>query len=1251
MPDIASLAIAVDSTQAKTASKTLDELAVSGGKAEQSTTALANANAVLSKVYGDLARAAAAWKVYDYIKDATLLNARYETLGISMTQVGVNAGYTANQMEAAARAMQRTGISMTESRVSAMKLVQAHIDLADSTKLARIAQDAAVIGGINSSEAFSRLVHGVQTAQVEILRGIGINVSFEEGYAKTAATLGKTAVQLTENEKSQSRLNQVMEKGKEISGTYEAAMSTAGKQMSSMQRYTEDLKVKIGEVFNETLTIGVMAFTDQMKGLNGEMDAVAANGQLNDWAEGVTAVFVTIADNANNLVGALKVIGLTLAALAAASNLEIWDSAGRSAIKEQYDQDVDAIYAGEDRFSKALEKRRTARAEDAAKLAEIESRKLEQTRSDLSAYAQALEQGLLTQQQYMVATEAIMKGAYGDNHHYSDSAPAKATVKKGPSEYDTLIKGIQEKIAMDNLDIQTQGQLSSAQKEAAKVMEDLRLGTLKLTQVQKIKLTGLLETRIAVDELKGVEDRAAKQAQADATARIKANDAAMESYIEMFYASEKGARDAVAAEEAKIAQFGKTKIQIEEMTLATLVLAQAQVKSGTFEYDSLQRQIESRQELIGLMKTSKGLEDKKASSAAEAASWKDIWTSVDKTAHDTFVNIFNGGQDAFTKLRDTLKATLLDLLYQMTVKKWIINLQANMTGAAGAIGNVASTALNGVSTAVGIGNLVGTGGLAGQFASGFSGSASAASAMMGGAELTTAAQMGSMAAAVAPYLVGALVLKSLTDYSVESRGNGLTATIGGATGLPSGSVGLYNEFAQNSSGILSGGNTINRDWSVADQGVATYIAGNVQRITASNRAYADALGLTSEGIENFTKSIEINTTGMDAAAQQAAIDAELAKFSAEQISTIYGEALAGVALSGETAAQTLQRLGADLTGVNAMFGDLGYTLFDVSVAGAAAASGVAAAFGSLQSMQTQLGSYYQNFYTAEEQRNNTYSSVQADLSGVGLNYSMEQLRGATRNDIRAAVDGLAGNTGTAEGAAQYAAAVRAANTLAPLTSSLDSVSTSAVAATQAIGGGGGGGGGGRSLVSSLQGLTDAIFKEVDRIKGLIAGDSILGYAEAKDNFDKATAAGRLGDQDALAALPGLSQNLLRLAETNESTLAGLNYVRAMTASSLLQTGTRVAGANGLTIPSFDVGTDRLNSDGLIMAHKNERIIPAAFNPTITENGELRAALNKMSEKLDAAVEQLNQIRIDSKRTADVTEKSDAIGPAPARAAL
>lgn len=59
---------------------------------------------------------------------------------------------------------------------------------------------------------------------------------------------------------------------------------------------------------------------------------------------------------------------------------------------------------------------------------------------------------------------------------------------------------------------------------------------------------------------------------------------------------------------------------------------------------------------------------------------KEMWRSIDGAAHDAFVNIFNGGRNAFDRLKDTLKAGLLDLLYQMTIKKWIVSIGASVTG-------------------------------------------------------------------------------------------------------------------------------------------------------------------------------------------------------------------------------------------------------------------------------------------------------------------------------------------------------------------------------------------------------------------------------------------------------------------------------------------------------------------------------------------------------------------------------------------
>jgi len=266
-----------------------------------------------------LAAGYALLKVGEYIKDSALLAARYETLGVVMEVVGRNAGYTKAQMTTATESIAAQGITMAESRQSAIKLVQAHVDLRNASALARIAQDAAVIGNINSSESFDRLVNGIARGNTLILRNIGINVNLQAAYGQMADSLGKTTKELTENERVQARLNAVIERGSDINGTYTASMDTAGKQLKSMQRYTEDLKVKIGETFNEVLTVAVMAFTDQLKNANGEVSDLSKNGQLAQWGHDLTAVFVGVANAIDNILTGLKMAG-TWAAHQSAGN-------------------------------------------------------------------------------------------------------------------------------------------------------------------------------------------------------------------------------------------------------------------------------------------------------------------------------------------------------------------------------------------------------------------------------------------------------------------------------------------------------------------------------------------------------------------------------------------------------------------------------------------------------------------------------------------------------------------------------------------------------------------------------------------------------------------------------------------------------------------------------------------------------------------------------------------------------------------
>jgi hypothetical protein len=211
---------------------------------------------------------------------------------------------------------------MLESRNSAIKLVQAHVDLANASKLARIAQDAAVIGNINSSEAFERLVNGISRGNVLILRNIGINVNLQSAYQQMAQELGKTAKELTENERVQARLNAVMERGTDIAGTYQASMDTAGKQILSMNRYVSDLKTTFGETFNEVLTIAVMGLTSGLKDANGEVSELAKNGQLQEWGHNLTMVFVGVANAIDNILNGAKAAGTWAAHFKASGDID-----------------------------------------------------------------------------------------------------------------------------------------------------------------------------------------------------------------------------------------------------------------------------------------------------------------------------------------------------------------------------------------------------------------------------------------------------------------------------------------------------------------------------------------------------------------------------------------------------------------------------------------------------------------------------------------------------------------------------------------------------------------------------------------------------------------------------------------------------------------------------------------------------------------------------------------------------------------
>jgi len=228
----------------------------------------------LGKVVGAIGFAALAKEAAKFTLESAKLAARVETLGVVTQTLGRNAGYSTTEILKLERSIQKQGITTQASRQALAKMMQAQLDLADATDLARLAQDAAVIAGTNSSEAFERLVNVISTGNVRMARTMGLQVDFNAGYEKMAEKLGITADALTAEQKAQARANAVIQEGTQIAGAYAEAMESVGKQLTSTPRYFEEFKVAFGENFIDVLGAGNLAVQDWLSGTTATLNAL-----------------------------------------------------------------------------------------------------------------------------------------------------------------------------------------------------------------------------------------------------------------------------------------------------------------------------------------------------------------------------------------------------------------------------------------------------------------------------------------------------------------------------------------------------------------------------------------------------------------------------------------------------------------------------------------------------------------------------------------------------------------------------------------------------------------------------------------------------------------------------------------------------------------------------------------------------------------------------------------------------------------
>lgn len=811
------------------------------------------------------------------------------------------------------------------------------------------------------------------------------------------------------------------------------------------------------------------------------------------------------------------------------------------------------------------------------------------------------------------AKEEIEKPKAGVD--YKPAVEVDAALARQIKAYNDLTAVMKEHVAETAREAAGLEPYNAAQKENIKLTEELAAGKRKLSPEQELQIRGLItqwETNLKViDTLEKSKKAAEEMAKVE---KQLADERA---------GALKRAGDEADANEELVATFGMTKAAIEQVELARLRAQLAQRGSAGLTAD----EIDQLEKLIAL-------KERSAAAVANVEAQKQVqefWTSIDKTAHDTFVSIADGGKGAFQRLKESAKNVFFDWLYQMTLKKWIINVGASMDGSSAVSGitggmsglSSATSTLSSITSSIsGVYSAL-TGGLtaAGGVGTGFIGS------IVGG---LNGAGAGSGLTSALGLSIGSTVAETLgpTIAGALSTGIGALATalpwVGGAVAIYSLAKAAFSmgpkQYADNSTlaGSLGSGGftgTMNTaytqkggwfrsdksgvDKAAVDAMQASGLAAAYDSIKAASTSYAKVLGLNADSIATRTQTVSI-ALGKDEAENQKAIT----DFFTGVGDTIAVELLPNIsafAQAGESASTTMQRLVTDFQAVDLLLASLGTTsekaFGAAGTAAIAARENLIALAGGLQNLATQMQYISENFVTqdakmtlARKQVTNTFSAITGVLNMFG--YTVPK----TVADYTYVVQDLTTSNALATDAGRQLYATLLA--LAPAFKSVSDYTAQLKSAAN----------------DQASAALDALSKAVDAQKNVVTA----AYTKAMDAIEA-----RIGTlTDSISTMTALSQAL-------KSAMTGVDAPGSATASrasaqAQVTAALAIAKASGV-LPSQESIADALNT--LKQDSSDQFATLADYQRGVAQSNAALEALGGLTDgQLSAAQQQLNLLQ-------------------------
>lgn len=490
---------------------------------------------------------------------------------------------------------------------------------------------------------------------------------------------------------------------------------------------------------------------------------------------------------------------------------------------------------------------------------------------------QTLGQQLRARMQEISAVGAAAKETkqnlnFANNNGGKDGKDGKAA-KEAQSEYDKLIGSIREKIALQDLEAQSEEKLTEGEKLAGKVMVELRDNKLKLVatskmsvEQQKIAIAKGLEELITSEKTNAARKEEAKATLAAAEARTK-HVATLYDGLDKLKEDVRAQRehnDQIGMSKSQLADLAAAKLEDQATTLDGLAIKKLDKDLDEVQYEIYRAQAKELRELARL-KRDGGVKEEIAEEAKQAQSeWAKFNDSVYNGLTDSLFRGFESGKGFFKTfwdgIRNTFKTSVLKLGIQgvMTgITGGLTSGAAQAASAAGA-GGSAISGLSSISSVANLGTTVAGGALTfgqgvsagfAQLTAGVSPISAAASAVDVAANSISTA-MGQVAGYLGPIAIAAALLAKGLSY--KTVGSGFEGSVAGDE-----FTGNAYEFRKST---LRGSKT-NR--SEMPREITSLFQGAVESVQAGFEQLGKATGVGTDLLDGFNYSFRVALADFD----------------------------------------------------------------------------------------------------------------------------------------------------------------------------------------------------------------------------------------------------------------------------------------------------------------------------------------------------------------------------------------------------